>query len=257
VDERFTSLVRKLGEEIWRTRERITIDFVSMNEAVDRALEPSARPGPFLIGDFSDTPHGGGYGDVPALLEVLIRRGVSNAAFGPIWDSRVVADALVAGPGAELDIALGGHSDPSHGGGPLVTRATVRAVSETGEFEHKGPFNHRQPGRPGPSAWLEVQGVDIIVVSSPQAIYDREQFRIFGIEPEQKNVIVVKAYNHFRADFEPIGRGLIYADSGGIFSFDFMRFDYHRVRRPIWPLDELQAHGKHTLVSRTAARLKR
>jgi len=64
-------------------------------------------------------------------------------------------------------------------------------------------------------------------------------------------VLVIKAYNHMRADFEPISRGLVYADSGGIFSFDFQRFDYHKVRRPIWPLDEFSREQGVTDYART------
>jgi microcystin degradation protein MlrC len=63
------------------------------------------------------------------------------------------------------------------------------------------------------------------------------QFRIFGIEPERVNILACKAMNHFRADFEKIGRRLVYVGSGGITSFDWQRYPYRKVRRPVWPLD--------------------
>jgi len=251
-EPRFDAVIQEFGDEIWNTRDQVTIDFVTMDEAIDQALAPSDKKGPFLIGDYTDTPHGGGYGDVISMLKKLIERDVKNAAFGPVWDSAAVAKALKAGPGANIDIALGGHCDPTHGGGPLQTRALVKAVSEKGNFEHKGPFSHGLPGELGPSAWIEVQGVDVIIIDRPDAIYDREQFRIFGINPEDKDVLVIKAYNHFRADFEPIGKGLLYADSGGIFSFDFKRFDYKKVRRPIWPLDQFERSEGVTDYARTS-----
>jgi microcystin degradation protein MlrC len=43
--------------------------------------------------------------------------------------------------------------------------------------------------------------------------------------------------NHFRADFEPMSRKLIYVDSGGICSLDYKQFPWTKLRRPIWPLD--------------------
>src|SRR6187399_742137 len=43
---------------------------------------------------------------------------------------------------------------------------------------------------------------------------DREQYRIFGIDPESVNILVCKGINHFRADFEPIARELIFVDTG-------------------------------------------
>ncbi|MCP4299370.1 MAG: M81 family metallopeptidase [Gammaproteobacteria bacterium] len=243
--ERFETLADEFGNEIWKTRDQITIDFVTMDEAIDCAEAETDKSGPYLIGDFSDTPHGGGYGDAPDFLRTLIRREVPAAVFGPIWDPMVVDDALSVGPGADLDVVLGGHSDPEHGGAPLETQARVVSVSESGDFVHKGPFSHGTPGSLGPSVRLSVGGVDVIVVKQPDAIYDREQLRIFGIEPEAMNVLVFKAYNHMRADYEPICRGLVYADSGGIFNFDFSRFNYTKVRRPIWPLDRIgQSEGE-------------
>ncbi|MCP4123200.1 MAG: microcystin degradation protein MlrC, partial [Bacteroidetes bacterium] len=207
--------------------------------------------GPFLIGDFSDTPHGGAYGDAPNLLVKMLQHGVKNAAFGPIWDPEVIEQAMKSEIGAEIKILLGGHSDPEHGGKPFETTATVKAVSETGNFQHKGSFNHAMPGSIGRSACLNIRGIDVIVTDLPQAIYDREQFRLFGVQPEQKDLLVIKAYNHFRADFEPIGRGLVYADSGGIFNFDFSRFNYKKVQRPLWPLDEFDNHREATLAARS------
>jgi len=130
----------------------------------------------------------------------------------------------------------------------------VVSASESGDFVHKGPFSHGTPGSLGPSVRLSVGGVDVIVVKQPDAIYDREQLRIFGIEPEAMNVLVFKAYNHMRADYEPICRGLVYADSGGIFSFDFSRFDYTKVRRPIWPLDRIGQSEGETLRAHTSYR---
>ncbi len=239
------ALAEEFGDEIWASRDQVTIDFVTMDEAVDRTESDSDKVGPYLIGDFSDTPHGGGYGDAPNFLRTLIRREVPGAVFGPMWDPGVVDDALAAGPGADIEVELGGHSDPTHGGAPIETRAHVVSVSQTGDFVHKGPFSEGVPGSMGPSARLNVDGVDVIVVKQPDAIYDREQLRLFGIEPEAMNVLVFKAYNHMRADFEPICRGLVYADSGGIFNFEFARFDYSKIRRPIWPLDQIdQAEGE-------------
>lgn len=245
------ALAREFGDEIWSSRDETTIDFVSMDQAIDRTELDSDQAGPYLIGDFSDTPHGGGYGDAPDFLRALIRRGVVDAVFGPVWDPQVVDDALAAGPGSDIEVKLGGHSDPEHGGAPIETRASVVAVSTTGDFVHNGPFSQGVPGSLGPSARLNVEGVDVIVVRQPNAIYDQEQLRIFGIEPETRNILVFKAYNHMRADFEPICRGLVYADSGGIFNFDFARFEYSKVRRPIWPLDQIDQSEGETFYART------
>ena len=104
-----------------------------------------------------------------------------------------------------------------------------------------------QRGRVGRSARLSIGSVDVVISQDRSVLVDREQFRLFGIDPEQKDLLVVKAYNHFRADFEPVGRGLMYVDTGGIFSFDFGRFQYQKARRPIFPLDNCHLEECRTL----------
>ena len=78
----------------------------------------------------------------------------------------------------------------------------------------------------------------MIVTPFPTQVHDREQLKLFGLRAEDMNVICSKAFNHMRADFEPISRGLLYPDSGGLFSFNYQQFPYQKIRRPIWPLDE-------------------
>ena len=42
---------------------------------------------------------------------------------------------------------------------------------------------------------------------------------------------------HYRAVFEPIAKGIIEVDAPGLSSSNLSRFDFQRVRRPIFPLD--------------------
>ena len=117
-------------------------------------------------------------------------------------------------------------------------RSLLLKVSD-GKFIHKGPFCNGKPGDLGESVLLQIGSVMVVVNDLPSQIHDREQLRIFGLEPEKLNVIVSKAFNHMHADLEPISRGLLYPDAGGIFSFNYQQFPYEHVRRPMWPLDDV------------------
>jgi microcystin degradation protein MlrC len=108
-----------------------------------------------------------------------------------------------------------------------------------GQYVRKGPFLTGTTGHFGLSVRLETGNLSIILVSHRVPPEDREQYRIFGIDPEKVNILACKGINHFRADFEPIARELIFVDTGGLVSVDFTRFRFRNVRRPIWPLDEL------------------
>jgi len=56
---------------------------------------------------------------------------------------------------------------------------------------------------------------------------------------EQASVVALKGINHFRADLEPIARGIVFVESGGIHATDLRTLPYRNVRHPIWPLDDI------------------
>jgi microcystin degradation protein MlrC len=91
----------------------------------------------------------------------------------------------------------------------------------------------------GPTAVLRIGGVRAIVSSNNLQVTDRRFFLSQGIDPAGLSVVAVKSAQHFRAAFEPIARKLVFVDSGGLASADFRRFPYRKLRRPIWPLDEI------------------
>lgn len=70
--------------------------------------------------------------------------------------------------------------------------------------------------------------------------YDLQQFKAFGIQPETLSVLGLKSQNHFRAAFKPIASEVIVCDCGALASPDYCIRDYGNVRRPIWPLDEIE-----------------
>ncbi|ESZ24764.1 MlrC C-terminal domain-containing protein, partial [Mesorhizobium sp. L2C066B000] len=170
------------------------------------------------------------------LIRALIAAGIKGVAVGAIADSDAAAAGLKAGIGATVTVDLGGKKDPRFSGTPIRLIGTVGAVSD-GIYVRKGKVANGTRANMGPSFRLDLDGMQIIVATYATPIYEREQFRMYGIEPERVNILACKAMNHFRADFEPIGRRLIYVDAGGLCSLNFKQFPWKKLRRPIWPLD--------------------
>ena len=50
---------------------------------------------------------------------------------------------------------------------------------------------------------------------------------------------MVKSTIHYRAAFEPLAHAIVEVDAPGLSSSNLARFDFTRVRRPIFPLDDL------------------
>lgn len=66
---------------------------------------------------------------------------------------------------------------------------------------------------------------------------DQQQFKSFGIVPQEKAVVALKSMQHFRAAFEPIAGRVIVCDRGALSTPRYDRRTYRNVTRPIFPLD--------------------
>jgi len=77
----------------------------------------------------------------------------------------------------------------------------------------------------------------VLVVSVAEQMLDLQQFKSFAIDPATKAVVALKSMQHFRADFEPIATRVVVCDSGALCSPRYHLLEYHKVPRPIFPLD--------------------
>ncbi len=232
-------IVDRLVRFTWKTREVRSSTLLTVDDAVREAVKTQG-PGPFLIGDLADAPAGGAFGDNTALLHALLAHHVEAALFAAIHDPEAVGLAQSAGLGATVHLALGGKLSSPYSGQPVLRSFTVESLSD-GRYVHAGPYAPGRKGTFGDSALLRCEGVRIIVTSHAVGIYDLEQLKIFGVAPAAQNIIAAKSMGGFQAAFGPISRGGVMCDSGGVCSRDVHTRQYRAVRRPVWPLDMVDA----------------
>lgn len=235
-DPRYQKIAEAMMDQCWAHREETSEGVVDIAEALAALQAPSADPRPIVLGDYGDSPGGGGNGDGTNLLKALLDAGVQRAALAAMHDPQAVEQAQAAGLGGRVALALGGRQNPAMGGGPLAVEGTVVALGP-GDYELKGRYATGRKASFGPSAAIRIEGVTVVVTTRCRSIYDLEQFRIFGIEPASQAVVVCKTMQGHRADFAPIARKMLDVDSGGITSPDLSRYPWAKVERPIWPLD--------------------
>ena len=225
-----------LADDIWNRRFEVLNDYLNTAEAAAFAAQYTPVDGPLVIADYADNPGAGGYGDSTELLRELLEADISNACFGPMVDAEAVQELKTAKVGQDIQITLGGKTDPRFGGKPLSLEGQLVCVSD-GSFIGDGPMIHGLQGSFGPSAVLLVQGIEVLVVSIARQILDLQQFKAFGIDPQNKRVVALKSMQHFRAAFEPIAGHVIVCDSGALCTPRYDRLPYRNVPRPIFPLD--------------------
>jgi microcystin degradation protein MlrC len=237
---RYPEFAEALMAEIWDKRHRLTIQTVSVAEAMAAVKAAGSGGGPVVLADYADNPGGGGYGDSVDLLGGMIAAGLENAAFATLYDPEAAALCARAGEGAAVALTLGGKLDPRFGA-PLQVTGTVTRLTD-GRFTFDGPMNAGVAVDMGVTAVLEVASglgsIEVVVTSGRFQAYDRQYFIHAGIDPAAKSVVAVKSAQHFRAAFGPIARDILVVDGGGgLTSANFKELPFEKLRRPIYPLD--------------------
>jgi microcystin degradation protein MlrC len=232
-----TRCARELGSFAWSIRDQFLKEIPDIESALTQArsvLETS--PGkPVVLADVADNPGGGGSGDTTGLLRALLASGLPGA-LACLWDPATVRRAIEVGEGNRGRFELGGASAPALYGDPVTVEGHVAHVSD-GRFVGYGPVIRGRAVDCGPTARIDAGNLKFVVTSIRHAANDRGYFRVAGVAPEAEPLLVVKSRGHFRADFEPIAAAIIEVDAPGAANPNLDRYDFRRVRRPIWPLD--------------------
>ncbi len=224
-----------VAARIWSMREQFRSVLPDATAAVAEALAFDGAP--IVIAEVSDNPGGGSPGDSTHLLRALLDAAPEGAAFGFVYDPETAIQAHEAGPGATINVRIGGKTDPEMMGAPIEASAYVKSCTD-GRYITQSTMGQGSLRDLGKMARLVVNGVDVIVGSESQQTIDDELFRLHGIEVSRLKIIALKSQNHFRAYFEPLAAKVIRADSPGWTTSNLSNFNYQRINRPIWPLDE-------------------
>jgi microcystin degradation protein MlrC len=226
---------RKAGQmaaAIWERRDEFAVNLTPVSEAI--AYARNQAKGLVVLADGSDNPGGGGPCDGTVILRQLIEADMPDAVVAVIADPEAVAQAVEAGVGNTVTLALGGKTDDRHGA-PAPVTALVRLLSD-GSFVQRGPMGAGMRARMGRTAVLVVGGVEIVVTERRIQPYDTALLRSVGIEPTERRLIALKSAVHFRSTYQEIAERIFEADTPGIHRPDFDSYTYHRLRQPIYPL---------------------
>ena len=226
------SLADELGDWIWQHRQRWYHPPVSVKEAL--AAGEKVGKYPIILADHTDNTGGGAPGDSTEVLRTFLEMKLQDALILYIVDTETVAAAHQAGVGQKIKVRLGGKSDERQGP-PVEGEAEVLGLS-AGEFRYDGPMYAGLTGNMGPSAWLRLDGVSVVVVTAREQPLDPAFARSLGIDCAACRYICVKSAAHFRSGFERFAGSIFNIDTAGILVHDFTRLTYTR-RRPVFPVE--------------------
>jgi len=158
--------------------------------------------------------------------------------FGVFNDAAVAAKAHELGEGAIFTASFNSqeHQEFSL---PFDCEAKVVKLSDGKYVGRRGVLRNVSSDM-GPSALLDLGGIQLVVITNRCQCMDPMQFEMFGLDIAQARVVVVKSRGHFRGGFDEFfNTGQIYeVDCPGLTSPILANFTWTKLPRPVYPLDE-------------------
>jgi len=217
----------RIARRYWDAREdfRFSVPAGDADECLDRALAAEERP--VFISDSGDNPTAGGAGDVTYCLERCLAReqlrsGRSTAIYASLPDVAAVSACRRAGEGAQIRLSAGGKLDPVHGR-PLALEGRVQTIVD---------------GDPvgGCIAVVRCGGMDVIVTEKRKPFHRIADFVRLGLDPRTSTLVLVKI-GYLEPELQAAARSAFLALTPGAVNQDVANLPYHRLRRPMFPLD--------------------
>lgn len=227
-------LACEIGEHVWEQKNSFFPFLPEPTEGIKTAL--NHRGSPIVINETSDNPGAGAPGDGTNLLKALLEANVANTCFGIIHDPAVVQQAIQLGVGNTIEAEIGGKADNYHGK-PVKIKGHIQSITD-GNFIQSSPMWKGKKMSIGISVRLDVNGINIIISSIRNQVFDEQIFLLHGINVKERKIVALKSSHHFRAAFEKIAKAIITVDSPGLSTNNFQQFQYEKLNKETMPFNK-------------------
>ncbi|MBM3839506.1 MAG: M81 family metallopeptidase [Verrucomicrobia bacterium] len=230
----------QLARFAWKNRAQGNVLAPAVEAVMPEILSAS---GLTVLAEPSDNIGAGAPGDGTGLLRALAKYGVRNAAIA-INDLESVRKLWEAPLGTRMTLSVGGKGSTLDAG-PLELGVQLVSRSD-GKFQLEDKHSHlaSMAGDSfdmGPCTVVRHEGILILLTSRRTPPFDLGQWRSQGIQPEKLSVIAVKAAVAHRRAYDPIAARMFWVDTPGPCRSNLWALPYRRVRRPVYPLDQVTA----------------
>jgi len=236
-----TATAHRMAAEWWAMRDQFSGNLIPVAAAVQQASRiHSQNPGqPAGLLDMGDNTGGGSPGDGTILVHAWLESG-SGPCLAVLADPQSAAAAASAGPGATLQLAVGGKTDPARHGDPVIDEWTVISISD-------GKFQESEPRHGGYSDFDQgltavlrgARGLTVVATTLRVAPLSLQQILSQGLTPADFAAIILKGVHAPTAAYESVCSCLIRVNTTGATTADLTQLQWQSRRRPLYPLDPL------------------
>ena len=224
-----------LARELWNQRDLYDVIKTPIPVVLAEAVRRNGDGGPVVASDGPDSPTAGAAGDGTAMLGEIVATENDVRALMLVTDPVSVDVAIAAGPGAVIDLELGGRYTTEFYS-PLPVTAEVVAVHrpEDRDDQDRGMS---APLELGKTAILRVRNTTVVVTEFKADGRKLAPYLQHGLDPRDFALVQVKSAGAYRAEFEPIASVVYDLDTRGPCDSELTRMPYRRITRPLWPFD--------------------
>lgn len=221
------SEAKALASELWARREEFGFVAPTGTLAEVLAAAVAAPDGPYFVSDSGDNPTAGGAGDVSwTLAELLASEELAGsgkrAIYASIPDAMGALAAAEAGVGADVRLLLGARVDDRPAPPVEVSGQVVTVVSSEDNLE----------------VVVRTPAVDVILTRRRRPYHLAVDFTRLGLDPRTADIVVVKIGYLEPELFDMAADWMLALTPGGV-DQDLARLGHRRVRRPMFPLDDV------------------
>ena len=240
-------LARQYRDELlrlaWDSRAQWVYPVEPLAQSVARAKAMTNFP--VVLLDHYDNTASGGTMDTTAVLAEVLKQGLRQVAFFAIYDPQAVQQAIAAGVGQRVSLSVGGKLPMPlmpHRSEPLQLEGTVKVIS-AGKYTAKGPMSQGARQDMGAAVVIDTGHVEVALISRHVEPFDVNALISLGIDPTQKQFVVLKSRVHWRAGMGHLAHAVVECAGAGACTSDYSELEFKRLRRPIYPLDPETSAG--------------
>ncbi len=219
---------------IWDKRAEFFISYPRITEVLERYDLYSK---PLILVDSGDVVSAGGIGDSTKILSGLISVGSGHQSVVGIIDKNTVDKAYMLGEGNSGNFSIGGEQDFDYNRKVSIEAHILRLSAEKVRIE--GPALSGITLDFGRRALLRHKNIHILCCENISYTHDPTFYESMGLDLSKIDIITVKSHKMFRPAYERFKGTTLILNTSGFTSHELKRFDYTRVKRPVFPLDEI------------------
>ena len=241
-EDKATNIAADIGRYIWNSREKMSVNNTNVKDAVRQAK--NSYDFPVILVDVADNIGAGTPGDGTVLLEELLKNKMTGSIVC-ICDKDAVEKCIKTGIANNINLIVGGKSKDFYGK-PVELKGYIKLISD-GEFINTGKNMTGLKTKMGKSVLLLSDGIKILLTEFPTPPNDPNMLLSMGIELKEEKFLVVKGAIAWKTGIDIKPAKVIYVDTPGPTSSNLNNFHYENIRRPIYPLDELEIDIKKSV----------